>query len=271
MKPHIINANFDVYGMLGNPVSQTQTPAFFNEYCRDHNLSAVMVPLKLSAARDLDPLLGMMKDSNFLSGFVSTIPFKADLYNRCQQHGPAASILKKVNTVKITPSGDVMGEMFDGIGFIEALKSKNFSFTNKNCMVIGCGAAGQAIAVELKRSGISSCTIIDRDMSALNKFRKIISENSEIYHLGTKTPKDISNFDLIINASPLGMALDDPLPYDLEKLKSGSYVGDCVTNFDETEFLKAAKAKGAITISGSDMANGQLKSILEFFGIIQAA
>ena len=267
MKPHIINAKFDVYGMIGNPVSQTQTPALFNTYCSENNYPAVMVPLNISAARELDHLLSMMKNSKFLSGFVSTIPFKADLYHRCQQPGPAASILKKVNTVKISPSGEVVGEMFDGIGFIKALKSKNFLFPNKNCLVIGCGAAGQAIAVELKRCGILSCSIIDTDMSALNRFRKVISEKSENYKFETKAPKDLSNFDLIINASPLGMFLDDQLPCDLDTLKPGSYVGDCVTNFDETNFLKMAKAKGAITVSGADMAKGQLSSILDFFGI----
>jgi shikimate dehydrogenase len=226
-----------------------------------------MVPLTIAAASDLGPLLTMMKDSKFLSGLVSTIPFKADLYNCCQQHGPAASILKRVNTVKISPSGEVVGEMFDGIGFIKALKSKGFVFTNKNCLIIGCGAAGQAIAAELKPCGISGCSIVDTDMSALKRFQKIISENSETYHLETTAPKDISNFDLIINASPLGMNLDDPLPCDLNTLKPGSYVGDCITNFDETNFLKIAKAKGAITVSGADMANGQLSSILGFFGI----
>jgi len=104
-------------------------------------------------------------------------------------------------------------------------------------------------------------------MSALNRFRKVISEKSENYKFETKAPKDLSNFDLIINASPLGMFLDDQLPGDLDTLKPGSYVGDCVTNFDETNFLKMAKAKGAITVSGADMAKGQLSSILDFFGI----
>jgi shikimate dehydrogenase len=118
----------------------------------------------------------MMKNSKFLSGFVSTIPFKADLYHRCQQPGPAASILKKVNTVKISPSGEVVGEMFDGIGFIQALKSKSFLFPNKNCLVIGCGAAGQAIAVELKRCGISSCSVIDTDMSNREAMLEIASQ-----------------------------------------------------------------------------------------------
>lgn len=269
MIQNLVNATFDVYGMIGNPVSQTQTPKLFNRYCHDNNLSAVMVPLKLSGKNDLEKLVEMMKASQFLSGFVSTIPFKADLHNICHQHGPAASILKKVNTVKITPSGDVIGEMFDGIGFIEALKSKHFSFTNKNCMVVGCGAAGQAIAVELKRRGISSCSIIDTDVAALNKFRKIIPEGLEIFDLMACAPKNISNYDLIINASPLGMALGDPSPCDLETLKPGSYVGDCVTNFVETDFLRSAKAKGAKIVSGADMAKGQLNSILEFFDIVQ--
>ena len=271
MNPHLITAKFDVYGMIGNPVSQTKTPALFNAYCSDNNHPAVMVPLKLSGTNDLDAIIGMMKNSAVLSGFVSTIPFKADLYNRCQQHGPAASILKKVNTVKISPSGEVIGEMFDGIGFIEALRTKEFSFSAANCLVIGCGAAGQAIAVELQRCGITSCTIVDPDGSALNKFRDIVSDNSEVYQLRSTAPKDVSHFDLIINASTLGMALNDPLPCHLETLKAGSFVGDCVTNFAETHFLKTAKTRGAITVSGGDMANGQLISILNFFGIIQIA
>lgn len=268
MPPRIIDASFDVYGMIGNPVSQTQTPKLFNTFCFENDHAAVMAPLKLGGRSDVENLLEMMKNSQTLSGFVSTIPFKADLYDLCHQHGPAASILKKVNTVKVSASGDVIGEMFDGIGFIEALKSKELSFLNAKCLVIGCGAAGQAIAIELNRNAVASCTIIDTDISALRKFKAITAENSERYHLDRAAPKDISNFDLIINASPLGMSLGDPLPCMLEALKPGSYVGDCVTNFDETEFLKAAKSKGAKTVSGTDMAQGQLKSILRFFNII---
>ena len=264
-----VNATFDVYAMLGNPVSQTKTPALFNQYCRDNNQSAVMVPFKLAGKTDLKNLIQMMKSSQFLSGFVSTIPFKVDLYDLCEEHGPAAAALGKVNTVKISPSGRAVGEMFDGIGFAEALKAKDFQFTGKNCLVIGCGAAGQAISVELLRHGVSGCTIIDPDSSALGRFEAIISKNPESYHLTTTPPKDLSAFDLIINASPLGMCENDALPCSLTTARGDCYMGDCVTNFETTAFLKAASLKGCTTVSGTDMANGQLMSILKFFNIIE--
>lgn len=266
--PQLVDATFNVYGMLGNPVSQTQTPALFNQYCSKNNHSAVMVPFKIAGTPDLKNLIQMMKNSQLLSGFVSTIPFKSDLYSLCNEHGPAAAILGKVNSVKISPSGNVIGEMFDGIGFIEALKLKKFSFTNKNCLVIGSGAAGQAIAIELKRHQISQCTVIDTNSSALDRFRKIMP-SANLYHLRTLVPDDLSKFDLIINASPLGMHSNDPLPCDFQTAKQDCYVGDCVTNFEITAFLKLAKTKGCPVISGVDMANGQLMSILKFFNIIE--
>lgn len=265
----LVDAKFDVYGMVGNPVSQTQTPKLFNQYCQANNHSAVMVPFNVAEKLDLENLIQMMKNSQFLSGFVSTIPFKADLYSLCNEHGAAATILGKVNTVKISSSGNVVGEMFDGIGFIQALKSKTFSFTDKNCLVIGCGSAGQAIAAELNPQGISKCTVIDTNSSALNRFREIISTERDIYHLTSEIPDDFSQFDLIINASPLGMRSTDVLPCNLKTVKENCYVGDCVTNFETTAFLEIANNKGCPIVSGADMANGQLMSILKFFNIIE--
>jgi len=262
-----VDAAFDVYAMLGNPVSQTKTPALFNQHCRDNNLSVVMVPFKLAGKTELENLIQMMKSSQLLSGFVSTIPFKVDLYDLCEEHGPAAAALGKVNTVKISPSGKAIGEMFDGIGFAEALKRKGFQFTGKKPLVLGCGAAGQAISLELLRYGVSSCTIIDPDSSALSRFKTIISENHGNYHLLTTPPKDLSAFDLIINASPLGMREEDALPCSLVTARADCYIGDCVTNFETTDFLKAASLKGCTIVSGTDMANGQLMSILKFFNI----
>jgi len=263
----LIDATFNVFGMVGNPVSQTQTPSLFNQYCRVNNHAAVMVPFKLSGKPALEDLIQMMKDSQFLSGFVSTIPFKANLYDICDIHGPAAAALGKVNTVKISTAGQVVGEMFDGIGFVEALNSKKFSYSDAKCLVIGCGAAGQAIALELIRNGISNCTIIDTNAAALNHLKNIMSSKTDSYELSQVLPADLAKFDLIINASPLGMLPDDPLPCDLSGISADCFVGDCVTNFETTAFLKAARGKGCPIITGADMANGQLMSILKFFGV----
>jgi len=266
---YLVNAKFNVYGMLGNPVAQTETPALFNQYCRKNNRAAVMVPFKLSGTHDLDNLIQMMKNSQFLSGFVSTIPFKADLYDLCDHCGPDADILGKVNAVKISSTGKVLGEMFDGIGFVEALKLKKFTFPHKNCLIIGCGTAGQAIAIALTRNGVSKCTLVDTNVSALEKFNNIPQINNETYHLMQTVPNDISMFDLIINASPIGMKANDPLPCNLETVRIDSFVGDCTTNFETTPFIHIAKQKGCPVITGADMASGHLLSIVKFFNLVK--
>ena len=263
----VVSASFDVYGMLGNPVSQTQTPRLFNAYCRNNGIASIMVPLKISDIADLKWLLKTTIESQTFSGFVSTIPFKENLYSLCDILGPASKKLHKVNTVKISEDGKVAGEMFDGIGFVQALRDKGFIFSNARCLIIGCGAAGQAIGAELLRNNVAHCQIVDPNMQALESFDAMTQEDSARIFTSQRPPDHISSYDLVVNSSPIGMTLNDPMPVNLIDVRKDCFVGDCVTNFETTAFIKSAKQIGCTTVNGAEMAKGQLASILDYFGI----
>lgn len=267
--PIVIDSQFDVYAMIGNPVIQTKTPQIFNEYCTENAIKAVMVPMLIRDNDELISFLDFVKRTDAIKGFVATIPHKSDMLELIADHTETASRLNAINTVRKSSNGELHGAMFDGAGFMHALRKKNFSAKGKQAIIIGSGAAGRAIALELLMDGISDLMMVDPNPQGHQIFESIASSfNTPVNTLATCP--ELSNYQLVINASPIGMQPDDPLPGPIDNLNPNVMVADAVTNGKSTRFLSLAKKRGCLTQTGQEMAAGHFECILEFFEIQSA-
>lgn len=261
-----IDSSFDVYAMIGNPVIQTKTPQIFNQYCTENGISAVMVPMLIRDNRELRSFLDFIRGTDALKGFVTTIPHKSNLLEQVDSHSETAFHLKTVNTVRKSAEGKLHGTMFDGTGFMHALRKKSILVEKNRAIVIGSGAAGRAIALELLMAGVSDLVMVDPDPHGHQIFQTMgCSIGAKVQYFATCP--DLSGFHVVINASPLGMLPDDPLPVAIDSLSPAALVADTVTNGKPTRFLSLAEERGCVIQTGEEMAAGHLECVLEFFGI----
>jgi shikimate dehydrogenase len=155
--------------------------------------------------------------------------------------------------------------MFDGEGFVRGLKRRGAGVTGKQALVIGAGGVGSAIAASLAAAGAAKIELYDVNVAA----GQALADRLARYYPGLRVStgsNDPADCDLVINATPLGMNVGDPMPLDVSRLSPETFVGEVVMKQETTPFLAAAKARGCRTQIGIDMLFEQIPAYLEFFG-----
>lgn len=261
----MITGKTKIYGILADPIAQVRTPEVFNRLFAEHGIDAVLVPIQVGA-EGLEALVAGLKEIKNLGGAIVTVPHKTKIATLCDELGEAGQMVGSVNTVRREEDGRLVGNMFDGLGFIAGLKSQGYSPKDKKVLLLGAGGAAGAIAFALAESGVSQLTIANRTQG---KARKIISRVAEFYpdlavRTGDFNPK---GFDLIINATSLGMNADDPLPLDPNLLSPEMTVAEIIMKPETTALLAAAKNCGCSVHFGRHMLDQQIRLMAEFMRI----
>jgi len=205
-----------------------------------------------------------------------TMPHKQAIVPLLGRLEIGAELIGAVNTVTRRRNGLLMGSNTDGSGFLEPLRrdlSKPHFF--RMARVLGTGGAARAIVAALAEQGIT-VVLAGRDPAKARALLDEIDPEGEhhavdLAHFAEPTDFEFDDgegcFDLIVNASPLGMGGQPPLRFDFSHAPPGSVVYDIVTHPVETDFLKAARAAGFRTIDGLSMLIGQAAVAFEkFFG-----
>lgn len=170
------------------------------------------------------------------------------------------------NAVKRLPDGRLVGDMFDGAGFVRGVQRKGFDPTAKRVLVVGTGGVGCAIAASLAGAGIAAISLFDMNNASCNALAKRLKDNHPQIEVRTGS-SDPTDHDLVVNATPMGMNESDPLPLDVSRLSPDTFVGEVVMRTEMTAFLTAAQARGCRTQLGTDMLFEQIPAYLEFFGL----
>jgi len=177
---------------------------------------------------------------------------------------PAVRVAGACNAVKKTPDGRLVGDMFDGAGFVRGVKRKGFDLKSKRVLVVGSGGVGSAIAVSLAAEDISEICVFDRHSPSSEGLGDRLRQNYP--SLGVQVGKnDPDGFDLVVNATPMGMNEGDPLPMEVSRISPHAFVGEVVMKTEMTAFLTAAKSRGCQVQVGSDMLFEQIPAYLEYF------
>jgi len=169
------------------------------------------------------------------------------------------------NAVLRRADGTLVGDMFDGAGFTRGLKRKGFAFAGAKCLVVGTGGVGSAIAASIAAERPGAIALCDASPASAEGLAARLRQNHPGLPVEVRT-SDPAGYDLVVNATPLGMKPDDPLPFDVTRLGRDTFVGEVVMKQEMTPLLEAAAARGCRYQVGTDMLFEQIPAYLEFFG-----
>ena len=264
----MISGRTEIIAHLGYPTESFTAPMIYNPWFEHHGIDAVIVPMGVRAADYATFLRPLFSLSN-IRGALVTMPHKVTTAGLLDAVSIAVEVAGSCNAILRRPDGSLYGDMFDGVGFTRAARGKGFDFAGADCLVVGASGVGSAIAAAIAPEGPGSISLYDiREGAAEGLASRLRRHYPGLdIRLGGNDP---AGCGLVVNATPLGMASGDPLPFDPERLSPGAFVGDVVLGAGATPLLQAAGRRGCRTLVGTDMLFEQIPAYLDFFGYGQA-
>ena len=234
--------------VIGFPVRHSLSPAMHNAAFRELDLDWVYVACEVPPGA-VDSALAGAGALGF-GGLSVTIPHKAAALEAVDEATDAARAVGAVNTVVPTTDGRLRGENTDGAGFLASLADEGFEPRGRICAVLGAGGAARAVVHALAGSGAAEILVINRTPGRAEATAALAGATGRV-----ATAADVRRADLIVNATPLGLAGagGGELPVDPDLLGEGQLVVDLVPNPAVTPLMRAARARGAGVAGGLGM------------------
>ena len=260
----MINGDTELIAHIGFPTHAFKAPMIYNPWFEKAGVNAIVVPMGCQAQDYPDFLRSVFKLSN-IRGALITMPHKVTTVGLLDEVLPTAAIAGACNAVKRLPNGRLQGDMFDGEGFVRGVLRKGLVLKGARALVVGCGGVGCAIAASLAAAGVLEMDLFDVHESSANGLAQRLLQHYPNMTVRTGR-KDPAGFDLVVNATPMGMNEGDDMPMDVSRLEARTFVGEVVMKTEMTAFLAAAHARGCRVQVGTDMLFEQIPAYLEFFG-----
>jgi shikimate dehydrogenase len=247
--------------IVGDPIAQVKSPAGVTQAFTAHGRNAVCVPAHVSPAHLADWVRGVSLAQN-VDGIIVTVPHKFACTELCATTSDRAAFLHTVNTMRRNSDGSWHGDMFDGLGFVAAMQDNGCQPAGKKALLVGAGGAGSAIAHALVMSGVSDIAIHDPDTQRrTGLLDRLVGLKRCPVGEGSADP---SGFEIVINATPVGMKESDPYPLDVSLLTAAMFCGCVITAPEITPFIAAAREKGCATMTGGHMFSRVRDLIVDF-------
>jgi len=260
----MIDGNTDIIAHIGYPTHSFKSPMIYNPYFEQTGINAVVVPMGCQVA-DYPAFLKSVFTLTNIRGALITMPHKVTTVGLLDEVTATVKVAGACNAVKRAEDGRLVGDMFDGAGFVRGVQRKGLSLQGARVLVVGSGGVGCAIAASLAGAGIAAISLFDVSSASADALGQRLKQNYPRIDVKAGS-NDPSGFDLVVNATPMGMNEGDPLPMDVSRLTDNTFVGEVVMRSETTAFLAAAKARGCRVQVGSDMLFEQIPAYLEYFG-----
>ncbi|MBR8030092.1 shikimate dehydrogenase [Burkholderia cenocepacia] len=258
-----ISGNTRILGIVGDPVAQTRAPQVWTELFAANHIDAVCVPFHVHR-HELASFCNGYSAIRNLVGLIVTVPHKTEVMALVNNLTPRAKEVGAVNLVRWDQDRKSVGDIVDGIGFVNGLVASGHSLVGKRALLVGAGGAGSAIAFAMKDAGIAEIAVSDKD----SKRAAVLSSGLRAAGIASSiAPAVAGEFDFVINATPVGMAPDDPVPVDLVGLKGDCVVADVIMHPPTTRLLDLAEGRGCSIQRGEVMMRHQMQEIASFFGL----
>ena len=257
-----------IYGCIADPIDHVKAPTIFTSIFKSKNIDAVMIPLHVSS-NNLDNLIKTLKLINNFQGLTVTIPHKSAVVKLCDFLDLEAESTQAVNWIKFDNNRKLIGNNFDGKGFINGFISQSYTFVDKIVCLFGAGGAAVAIGCSLAKEGIKELKIVNRDVNKANELKKrinLINKDLKISIFFTHD-YDIADCSIIINATSLGLKKNDQLPFDITKSNTNCIIADIIMQPEETKLLKHAKSIGRPIHFGKNMIESQIDLVGDFLNL----
>jgi shikimate dehydrogenase len=243
----VITATTRVAGVIGDPVRHSLSPRLHNAAYRELGLDWVYVAFEV-ADGDAPAALDAVRSLN-LVGLSVTMPHKTAVAERCDELSAAAAALRSVNTVTPNRTGGLAGDSTDGEGFLRSLAEAGVDTHGRTALVLGAGGAARAVVLALAGAG-ATVTVTARRPAAAEVAATLAGGAALAW---PDRADSAAAADIVVNATPVGMAGDPALPLPANVLGGGHVVVDLVYEPRETPLLAAAAARGALPVGGLGM------------------
>lgn len=260
----MISGKTTLVAHIGYPTFAFKAPLIYNPWFEKNDIDAVVVPMGVQADDYPDFFRSVFRLTN-IRGALVTMPHKVTTCELVDELTPIATVAGACNAVLLREDGTLVGDQFDGAGFVRGVERKGFALAGKRAFVVGNGGVGSPIAASLAGAGVAAIGLFDPNAEASESLGARLSEQYPQLEVTTGS-KDPAGFDIVVNATPLGMNDGDPLPMDVERIDPATFVGEVVMKQEITPFLRAARDKGCPIQVGSDMLFEMIPAYLEFFG-----
>ena len=257
--------------IVGHPVVQVKLPGLLNRHLQQQGADVAMVPLDVPPA-GLGAYFQLMRHGQNLIGTVLTIPHKQAAVAHLDELSDRARALGAVNVVRRAADGRLHGDHVDGFSFLAASRAHGFHPHGKAAVVVGIGGAGSAIAYALCEIGVARLCLLGRNSERTRAFGAKLQAWFPDVQL-TYDCSDLAGFDLLAQATPVGMRAGDPLPLPqalLDTLQSPTLVADVITAPATTPLLELAAARGCRTQAGVEMARASMAFLGGILGLMPA-
>jgi shikimate dehydrogenase len=260
----MISGKTTLIAHLGYPTETFKAPMIYNPWFDQAGIDAVVVPMGVRPD-DFPKFLRLLFKLSNIRGALVTMPHKVTVVSLLDEVTPTVRVAGSCNAILRRPDGSLLGDMFDGAGFVRGVERKGRKLAGASALVVGSGGVGSAIAASLAASGVTRMGLVDANSASAEALAGRLRENYGQLEVTTGSADPIG-YDVVVNATPLGMKDGDPLPIDASLLAPTTFVGEVVMKTEYTPFLRAAKEKGCQVQVGTDMLFEQIPAYLEFFG-----
>jgi len=257
-----------LYAILGDPLARVRSPERFNSLFAERDIDAVLVPAEVDAA-GFDAAATGFKSLRNCDGLIITMPHKHAMCKHVDELRDNGRLVGAINVARRMDDGRWVGDMFDGLGYVAALKRHRVDLAGKRVHLIGAGGVARAMAMALAKEGVLSMTLRDLDARrALDLARAVTAAFPKFK--AEAVNEDRYDVDILANATPLGLRDGDPLPCDPSRIAARTVVSDVIPKPAITPLLSAAQARGCTVVTGADMVEGQAGLVADFLGLRSA-
>jgi len=230
--------------VIGNPIEHSLSPKLHNYWIKSNGIDAIYEKQKIDE-NDLEQVVLQIKKKK-IDGANVTVPFKKAVIPFLDELTVEAQNTQSVNTLFLKHN-KVIGHNTDIIGFETSIEMSEYNILNKEVLILGAGGVVPSIIFALKKMKVSKIKISNRTKEKAKNLKKLFTD-IEIIEWG-----DVPDFDMIINATSLGLKKEDNLNLDFSTVSGNKFFYDIIYNPNETNFLKIGKKLGNKTFNGKLM------------------
>ncbi|MDC6469692.1 shikimate dehydrogenase [Candidatus Pelagibacter sp. Uisw_099_02] len=238
------------YLVIGNPIEHSLSPKLHNYWIKNNNINAIYEKKNLNE-NEIENLISEVREKK-INGINVTVPFKKTVIPYLDKLSLEAESTQSVNTIYLD-NDRVVGHNTDISGFELGIKNSKFEATGKKVLILGAGGVVPSIIFALNKMNVSEVTISNRTKSKAENLKDIFKK-IKIIDWG-----DVPEFDIIINATSIGLNKDDQINLDFSRVGKNKLFYDVIYNPKETNFLKTGKKMG------NEIENGKLMFIYQAF------
>ena len=243
------------YLVIGNPIDHSLSPTIHNYWIKKNNIKAIYDKERLKSD-DLKNLIIKIREKK-ISGVNVTVPFKKEIIPYIDKLTFGAEATQSVNTILLTDDSKIVGYNTDIGGFENAIKYTKYDISGKKIFILGSGGVTPSIIFALYKMNVSSITLTNRTRTKADYLQNFYNSNTvkknERIDIKVVDWGEVPEFDMIINATSVGLNSDDNLDLDFSKIGKNKFFYDVIYNPKETNFLKKGKDLGNKTENGKKM------------------